>query len=76
MPDTITVPLLLANILAGPLISLASQLAAHVQAGGTIVLAGILASQMDDVITAYLPWFDMQLDRQEDDWVCLTGTRN
>jgi len=75
MPQNVMVPLLLANILAGPLISLAPQLAAHVQPGGSIVLAGILAEQMHDVIAAYQPFFDMQLYRQEEDWVCLAGTR-
>ncbi|MDZ7661010.1 50S ribosomal protein L11 methyltransferase [Thiohalophilus sp.] len=75
MPQNIIVPLLLANILAGPLTSLAPQLAAHVQPGGNIVLAGILDTQMDDVIAAYQPFFDMQLYRQIEEWVCLTGAR-
>lgn len=75
LPRQISVPLLLANILAGPLISLAPQLAPHVQPGGSIVLAGLLDTQMDDVIAAYQPHFDMQLYRQIDEWVCLTGIR-
>ncbi|MGD8576464.1 MAG: 50S ribosomal protein L11 methyltransferase [Thiohalophilus sp.] len=76
MPEEIRVPLLLANILAGPLIELAPQLAGHVQSGGTIVLAGILDEQMQEVMAAYRPYFDMLLYRQIEDWVCLQGTRH
>ncbi len=75
MPAEVSVPLLLANILAGPLIHLAPQLSGHVEPGGNIVLAGILDTQMGDVIAAYQPYFDMQLYRQIEEWVCLTGTR-
>lgn len=45
--------LLVANILAGPLIALAPSFAAHLAEGGSLVLAGLLAKQMPDVITAY-----------------------
>lgn len=45
--------LLIANILAGPLIELAPSLCALVEEGGTIVLAGLLRGQADAVIAAY-----------------------
>ncbi|MFD1105535.1 50S ribosomal protein L11 methyltransferase [Sphingobium olei] len=45
--------LLIANILAGPLIELAPSLCALVEDGGTIVLAGLLDTQADAVIAAY-----------------------
>jgi ribosomal protein L11 methyltransferase len=45
--------LLLANILAGPLIELAPDLIATLSQNGTIILAGLLASQADDVLAAY-----------------------
>jgi len=45
--------LVIANILAGPLIALASDLVATLHQNGTIVLAGLLASQADDVLAAY-----------------------
>lgn len=45
--------LLIANILAGPLIELAPSLCALVEEGGTIVLAGLLQDQADAVIAAY-----------------------
>ena len=45
--------LLIANILAGPLIELAPALCARVEEGGTILLAGLLNSQADAVLAAY-----------------------
>jgi ribosomal protein L11 methyltransferase len=45
--------LLIANILAGPLIELATDFAAAVAPGGTIILAGLLDSQVEAVRTAY-----------------------
>lgn len=45
--------LLIANILAGPLIELAPSFVPHVTAGGSIILAGLLVTQEDAVIDAY-----------------------
>lgn len=45
--------LIVANILAGPLIELAPQMARHVSAGGSIVLSGVLDRQHDAVVAAY-----------------------
>lgn len=45
--------LLIANILAGPLIELAPSLCALVEEGGTILLAGLLNEQADAVLAAY-----------------------
>lgn len=45
--------LLIANILAGPLIDLAPALCALVEEGGTILLAGLLKDQADAVLAAY-----------------------
>lgn len=44
--------LIIANILAGPLISLAPAFAAHLAEGGSLVLAGLLDEQADAVIAA------------------------
>jgi ribosomal protein L11 methyltransferase len=46
--------LLIANILAGPLIELAPDFSAAVAPKGHILLAGLLASQADDVLNAYM----------------------
>ena len=69
------VPLLLANILASPLIELAPYFADLTLTNGQIVLSGILAEQADDVLAAYQPNFDIQIWKQQGDWVCLAGTR-
>jgi len=45
--------LLIANILAGPLIDLAPSFAAAVAPGGTVILAGLLSRQADAVAGAY-----------------------
>ena len=45
--------LLIANILAGPLIELAPAFAKSLAAGGTLILAGLLDSQADGVAAAY-----------------------
>ena len=45
--------LLIANILAGPLVDLAPSFAAALAPGGTVILAGLLDSQADAVIAAY-----------------------
>jgi ribosomal protein L11 methyltransferase len=45
--------LIVANILAGPLIDLAPEFAKSLAPGGTIVLAGLLDSQAEAVIAAY-----------------------
>ncbi|MEJ2360909.1 MAG: 50S ribosomal protein L11 methyltransferase [Gammaproteobacteria bacterium] len=66
---------LLANILAGPLISLAPRFADLVRPGGNIVLSGILAEQASLVRQAYDHWFEFQHERQQDDWILLNATR-
>ena len=67
--------LLLANILAGPLIELAPKLAQLVTEGGDIVLSGILKEQWADVSKAYEPWFKMQPPDEIDGWIRLHGLR-
>ena len=74
LPD-IKAPLLLANILAGPLMSFAENFAQHVSPGGYIVLSGILMEQATQVAESYKPWFEMDAPVGQDDWVRLTGTR-
>jgi len=69
------VPLLLANILAGPLQDLAPRFAELVQGGGHLLLSGILAEQAAAVMAACAPAFEMQLAAQQDEWVCLSGLR-
>lgn len=66
----------LANILAGPLIELAPRLGLAVRHGGAIALSGILIGQADAVTAAYRPWFDIALAATRDGWALLTGVRS
>ena len=67
--------LVVANILARPLIELASELTARTRRGGRIALAGLLDSQAEEVRRAYEREFDMALGAREDDWILLAGVR-
>lgn len=67
--------IVLANILSGPLCDLAPTFARLVRAGGTLVLAGMLESQADEVAAAQRAWFHMAPFRSRDGWVCLAGPR-
>jgi ribosomal protein L11 methyltransferase len=69
------VQLLLANILAGPLIELAPKLAELVVPHGEIVLSGILQEQWPAVSSAYQPWFEMHPPTEIDGWIRLNGRR-
>ncbi len=69
------VPLLLANILAGPLQSLAPRFTELVTPAGHIVLSGILAEQADSVLHHYQAAFDIKVVAQQEEWVCLAGQR-
>lgn len=51
--DAAPFDLLIANILAGPLIAMAPEIAAIAAPGAAIVLAGLLATQADAVVDAY-----------------------
>lgn len=74
-PDT-RADIVLANILAQPLIGLASHLASRVKPGGDLVLSGILSNQAREVMAAYEPWFVMDEPEQQEEWIRLTGRRN
>jgi len=67
--------IVLANILAGPLQSLAEQLANAVKPGGQIVLSGLLENQMQDLIETYTTWFNMDDFALKESWGRLAGTR-
>lgn len=70
------VDLVLANILAGPLIVLAPVLANLLHSGGDIVLAGLITEQVESVQQAYRPWIDWQPPRSQENWVLLHGVKN
>ena len=67
--------LVLANILAGPLITLAPTLATFIHTDGKILLSGILESQLPEILDVYQEWFRMHPATIRDEWVCVAGTR-
>jgi ribosomal protein L11 methyltransferase len=64
--------LVIANILAGPLIELAPALSSITREGGSLILAGLLQTQAQAVIGAYRRLgFRLQKRRDNGDWPCL-----
>ena len=64
--------LIIANILAGPLIELAPSFAAILRTGGTLILAGLLDIQADEVARSYRRFgFRLSGRRDNGDWPCL-----
>ena len=63
----------LANILATPLKMLAPLLRAHVAPGGSLVLAGILERQADELTAAYAPYCHLAVADAQDGWVLMTA---
>lgn len=68
--------LVIANILANPLIVLAPLLANVTRDGGTIILSGILAEQAEAVLSVYRKWFEIREAASDEGWVCLEGIKN
>ncbi len=66
---------LVANILAGPLVSLAPQLSGLVRPGGLLALSGILAEQGEEVAAAYARDFELDPIANRDGWVRISGRR-
>jgi ribosomal protein L11 methyltransferase len=65
-----------ANILAGPLVTLTQTLAGLVRPGGHLGLSGIMSSQSGMILTAYEPYFEeMSVARESGGWVLITGRR-
>jgi len=70
-----TFDLVLANILAGPLIDLEPLLAARTRPGGRILLSGILESQAAEVVAAYALDFGAGVIESEEGWALVGGGR-
>ena len=65
----------LANILAGPLVTLAPALAARARSGGWIALSGILETQAEEVMAAYAADFALAVGEREEGWALVEGRR-
>ncbi len=67
--------LVLANILAGPLVELAPALIALLAPNAKLCLSGILVSQKDAVINAYTGAIDFDDPTEKGDWLRITGIK-
>jgi ribosomal protein L11 methyltransferase len=65
-----------ANILAGPLVALAPQITSLVKSGGRLALSGILAEQAEEVRAAYADAFRLDPTAVKDGWVRISGVRH
>lgn len=66
--------ILVANILLKPLQELSSRFSSLLYPGGQIVLSGILASQLTELIEHYRSWVDFEDPVFRDEWVMISGT--
>ena len=69
------VDLLIANILANPLIGLCEHFSSLVKPGGKITLSGILHEQLEIVLETYSEYFGDLKVKQKDEWCRVDGTR-
>ncbi|MFK8031780.1 MAG: 50S ribosomal protein L11 methyltransferase [Gammaproteobacteria bacterium] len=67
---------IIANILAGPLVNMAARICAYLVEGGHIALSGLLSEQTEQVMTAYAPWITWSDTRILGDWALVCGVRN
>jgi ribosomal protein L11 methyltransferase len=67
---------LLANILSGPLCTLAPRFASLLRPRGQVVLAGLMEHEVADVTGAYATCFDVAAFGERDGWVGLAGQRH
>lgn len=67
---------MVANILAQPLIDLASNICALLKSGGEIALSGILEEQHQQVMNAYSAWVNWDAPTIKDGWVRLSGKKH
>ncbi len=71
--DTQKYDVVLANILANPLRILAPALTARLKPGASLVLAGLLAEQAEELIGIYSPWLQMRVADTQEGWSLLVG---
>jgi ribosomal protein L11 methyltransferase len=67
--------IVVSNILAQPLMLLAPLLATKTAERGRLALSGILATQADEVASAYAPFFACEVGAAEEGWALVEGRR-
>lgn len=69
------VDVLVANILAGPLLALAPNFAHRVRPGGTLVMSGLLERHAQEIEDCYGRWFEPGPRLDQEGWVLLQARR-
>ncbi|MEZ5535733.1 MAG: 50S ribosomal protein L11 methyltransferase [Thiolinea sp.] len=72
--EQVTYDVVVANILAGPLVKLAPEILSHLKTGGRLALSGILQEQSDMVSNTYGPALAESAIGSKEDWVIISGT--
>jgi len=68
---------LVANILASPLMMLAPEFATLLKAEGEFALAGVIEEQVEDVSAVYTQYFDiLHIEKREENWCRISGKRH
>lgn len=77
LPETVSgvYQTIFANILATPLKVLAPLLWSRVASQGSLVLAGILERQAEELVLAYAPYCQLAVSDREDGWILMTASR-
>jgi ribosomal protein L11 methyltransferase len=75
LPAVVRADVLLANILAGPLVELAADIVDRLHPGGLLALSGILGTQADEVRRAYAARIEFAPTVFREDWALLTGVK-
>jgi ribosomal protein L11 methyltransferase len=79
MPDEVSASpadILLANILAEPLLQLAGTLKELVKPGGALALSGILSEQEEALKERYQPLMELSPTQQREEWILISGIRS
>ncbi len=67
---------LVANILAGPLMSLAEEFSTLIKSEGEFALAGVIEEQVTDVSSVYSEFFDIvEVEKRDENWCRISGSR-
>ena len=74
-PEEIQADLLIANILAKPLIELQPLFVRLLKDDGVIMLSGILSSQQQEITDTYKDMFDISTIGNSDDWLCILAAK-
>lgn len=75
VPPAASFDLILANILAAPLVALAPTLTRSARTGARLLMAGLLDWQAETVMAAYRDGFQIHIGREREGWVLLEGRR-